>query len=297
MSNGRPPPKQHEAWLIQLLRRLFERAKFKVEDHKKVGELPLEIDMIVISAGEEAPPNFSELPLLFQYFRQHNVMELKTEKDRLEIADLLKLQAYGWLYMAKQGIFNVAEVTCTALVHHFSPTVLEALPVLGYEQIEKDIYRCDSRMLSYVIAFGDLPDESMPEELRVFSNPARRQPIIINELGRRQSSPLLEAILDLYESEVLKLMAIKQETIERFIETLGEEKVITILSKKMGREKLFANFSKEDLLAALSKEDLLAALGKEDVIAAFGEEEILRSLQAKLGLEQFRQLIDRFSSN
>ncbi len=297
MSNDRPPPKQHEAWLIQLLRRLFERAKFKVEDHKKVGELPLEIDMVVISAGEEAPPNFSELPPLFQYFRQHNVMELKTEKDRLEIADLLKLQAYAWLYMAKQGIFNVAEVTCTALVPQLSPMILEALSVLGYKQIGKDIYRCDLYMLSYVIAFGDPPDESMPEELRVFSNPARREPIILNELERGRSSPLLEAILDLYESEVLKLMAVKQETIERFIDTMGEEKIMAILSQKMGREKLFANFRKEDLLAALSKEDLLAALGKEDVIAAFGEEEILKSLQAKLGSEQFRQLIDRFSRN
>jgi len=57
MSNDRPPPKQHEAWLIQLLRRRFELANFKVEDHKKVGELPLEIDMIVISAGAEEPPN------------------------------------------------------------------------------------------------------------------------------------------------------------------------------------------------------------------------------------------------
>jgi hypothetical protein len=71
MGNDRSSPKQHEAWLIQLLRRLFERAKFKVEDHKKVGALPLEIDMIVISAGAETPPNFSELPPLFHYFRQH----------------------------------------------------------------------------------------------------------------------------------------------------------------------------------------------------------------------------------
>jgi len=83
MSNDRLSPKQYEAWLIQLLRQRFERANFKVEDHKKVGELPLEIDMIVISAGAEKPPNFAELPPLFHYFRQHNVMELKTEKDRL----------------------------------------------------------------------------------------------------------------------------------------------------------------------------------------------------------------------
>lgn len=284
MSNDRPPPKQHEAWLIQLLRRLFEQAKFKVEDHKKVGELPLEIDMIVISPDEEPSPNFSELPPLFQYFRQHNVMELKTEKDRLEIADLLKLQAYAWLYMAKQGIFNVAEVTCTALVHNLSPTVLEALPVLGYKQIGKDIYRCGLYLLSYVIAFGDPPDESMPEELRVFSNPARRQSIILSQLRREQPTQLLQVILDLYESEVLKLMTVKPETIERFIQTLG-------------REKILSTFRKEDLLAALHKEDLLAALREEDLLAAFSKEKLLRQMLAELGPDQLRKMIDEISRN
>jgi hypothetical protein len=275
MSNDRPAPKQHEAWLIQLLRRLFERARFKVEDHKKVGELPLEIDMIVISAGEEAPPSLSELPPLFQYFRRHNVMELKTEKDRLEIADLLKLQAYAWLYMAKQGIFNVAEVTCTALVHQLSPTVLEALPVLGYKQIGKDIYRCDLHMLSSVIAFGDPPDESMPEELRVFSNPARRQSIILSQLVSGQPSPLLEAILDLYESEVFKLMSVKPEMLERFVQTFGKEKILS-------------TFRKEDILATLNKEDLLAALSNDDM---------LNKLLVNLGPDQLYKKIEQASHN
>jgi hypothetical protein len=275
MSNDRPAPKQHEAWLIQLLRRLFELANFKVEDHKKVGELPLEIDMIVISPDEEAPPNFSELPPLFRYFRQYNVMELKTEKDRLEITDLLKLQAYAWLYMAEQGIFNVAEVTCTALVHQLSRTVLEALPILGYKQIGKDIYRCDLYMLSYVIAFGDPTDELMPEELRVFSNPARRESIILSQLNRGQSSQLLQVILELYESEVLKLMTVKPETIERFIQTLG-------------REKILSTFRKEDLLAALREEDLLAA---------FSKEKLLRQMIAELGPDQLRKMIDEISRN
>jgi hypothetical protein len=232
MSNDRPAPKQHEAWLIQLLRRLFERARFKVEDHKKVGELPLEIDMIVISAGEEAPPSLSELPPLFQYFRRHNVMELKTEKDRLEIADLLKLQAYAWLYMAKQGIFNVAEVTCTALVHQLSPTVLEALPVLGYKQIGKDIYRCDLHMLSSVIAFGDPPDESMPEELRVFSNPARRQSIILSQLVSGQPSPLLEAILDLYEARCLSLCQSNRKCSKDLSKRSGRKRFCLLFAKK-----------------------------------------------------------------
>ncbi|MCI0693014.1 hypothetical protein L0337_13540 [candidate division KSB1 bacterium] len=275
MSNERPAPKQYEARLIQLLRLRFEQAKFKVEDH-------------LITPEEEMPPDISKLPPLFHYFRHYNVMEVKTEADRLEVADLLKLHAYGWLYMMRNGIHTVGEVTLTALVHHLNPVVLEVLPALGYKPTGKGIFRCDSNMVSYLIPFEGLPDELTPEELQVFSNPARRQPIILSQLERGQSSPILEAILDLYESEVLKLMMVKQETIDRFIETLGQERVMAVLSQKMGREKLLANFRKEELLAALNKEDLLAA---------FGEEEILKSLQAKLGPELFQQLLDRFSHN
>ncbi len=155
MSNERPAPKQYEARLIQLLRLRFEQAKFKVEDHLKVGELPLEIDMIVVTPEEEMLPDISKLPPLFHYFRRYNVM-------------------------------------------------------------------------------------------------------------------------------------VKQETIDRFIETLGQERVMAVLSQKMGREKLLANFRKEELLAALNK---------EDVLAAFGEEDILKSLQAQLGPELFQQLLDKFSRN
>lgn len=191
MSNDRPAPKQYEARLIQLLRRRFEQAKFKVEDHLKVGELPLEIDVIVITPNDEAPPaNFSELPELFHYFRRYNVMEVKTEGDRLEPKDLLKLQAYGWLYMEKQGIYDVADLTLTALVHHLSAEVLEILPKLGYRQIEKDIFRRDGDMVSYLIAFEDLPDKLTFEELQAFSNSTQRQSIILSELERGQSSPI-----------------------------------------------------------------------------------------------------------
>lgn len=52
MNEERANFKAYEARLIQLLRLRFEQANFKVEDHEKVGELPLEIDLIVISADE-----------------------------------------------------------------------------------------------------------------------------------------------------------------------------------------------------------------------------------------------------
>ncbi len=110
MSNDRPAPKQYEAWLIQLLRLRFEQANFKVEDHLKVGELPLEIDMIVITPSEGMLPDLSKLPSLYHYFRRYNVMELKTEADRLEISDLLKLHAYGWLYMMKKDLRKLFQI-------------------------------------------------------------------------------------------------------------------------------------------------------------------------------------------
>lgn len=186
--------------------------------------------------------------------------------------------------MMKNNLRKVADMTVTALVHHLTPTVVEALPELGYKPTGEGIFQRDSDMVSHLIVFEDLPDESTPEELQAFSNPARRQTVILSELEKGRSTPILEAILELYESEVLKLMAIKQETIKRFIENLGQEKIL-------------ATFRKEDLLKTLSKDDLLAAFTKEDVISAFGAEEILKSLQAKLGPEQLRKMIDQLNGN
>lgn len=275
MNEERANFKAYEARLIQLLRLRFEQANFKVEDHEKVGELPLEIDLIVISADENKKPDFSKLPPLFRYFQRFNIMELKTEKDRLEPADLLKLQAYGWLYMAKHGIYRIADVTLSAVVHHLSAAVLNVLPALGYKLIEPGIFRRDSDMVSYLIATENLPDEVTPEELQIFSNPERRQKVILSQLALPNKSPILETMFDLYESEVLKMINVRPEFIDRMIETLGHEK-------------LLAHFRKEDIIASLSKEDLMANLSKE---------EILRQLLAELGPEQLHKLIDKLGQN
>lgn len=313
MNEERANFKAYEARLIQLLRLRFEQANFKVEDHEKVGELPLEIDLIVISADENKKPDFSKLPPLFRYFQRFNLMELKTEKDRLKPGDLLKLQAYGWLYMAKHNIYSIAEVTLSAVVHHLSAAVLNVLPVLGYKLIEPGIFRRDSDMVSYLIATEDLPDEVTPEELQIFSTPARRQKIILSQFLLNRSTPILETVFDLYQSEVLKMIDVKPEFIDKMIETLGHEKLIAALQRTMGADKLLAAFSggdqdkliaalsqtgaRDKLLAAFSKEELLSVLSKEDVIKALGEEEILKSLWSKLGAEQFQKLLAQIDRN
>jgi hypothetical protein len=288
MSNERPAPKQYETWLKQLLQQRFEQARFKVEKELAVGELPLRIDMI---ARDEAAADISELPEIFRYFRRYNVMQLKSEADDLTAEDLLKLHAYGWLYMELNRVYTIREVTLTALVHHLTPVVLKILPKLGYVPTAKGVYQqIPSAMESRLICFADLPDEQMPEELRAFSNPARRQPIILSELERGKLTPLLEAIFELYESEVYKIMALKQETIRRYVEALGPEKFLAVLKK----EDIVATLRKEDHLAALRKEDLLAALSQ----AELNQEEILLllgDLLAKLRPSQLQQLLAKIN--
>ena len=186
--------------------------------------------------------------------------------------------------MMKEGLRNVAEMTLTALVHHIPSGVMKALPELGYKPIENGIFRRDGDMVTYLIPFNGLPDELTPEELRAFSNPARRQPIILSELTRGQTSPLFEALIELYESEVFKIMAVKQETINRYVEALGPEKFSAALSK-------------EHHLAALSKEDHLAALSKEDLLAALSDDDMLKRLLAKFGAERLSKMFDQARPN
>lgn len=281
MNYDRPAPKQYETWLKQLLQLRFEQARFKVEKELTVGELPLRIDMV---ASKASAADFAELPEIFGYFRSYNVMQIKTEADDLTADDLLKLHAYGWLYMELNHIYTIREVTLTALVHHLTPAVLKILPTLGYVQVKEGVYQqAPSAMASLLICFGALPDEVTPEELRAFSNPARRRPIIVSELERGKSTPLLEAIVELSESEVFKIMAVKQETIQRYIDALG-------------REKFLAALSKEEHMSVLSKEDYLAALSKQDLLSALSEEDLFKELLAKLGANQLQQMLAQIST-
>ena len=128
--------KQYEARLIQLLRRRFTRPDLKVEDRFKTGKLPLEIDLIVCRKSKAQAKASSTLPPLFKYFRRYNVLELKTEHKPLRPSDLLKLQAYAWLYMEKHEIYSASEVTATVIAHHLTPAVMAVLPALVYRFIK-----------------------------------------------------------------------------------------------------------------------------------------------------------------
>ncbi|MCI0690817.1 hypothetical protein L0337_02300 [candidate division KSB1 bacterium] len=197
-------------------------------------------------------------------------MELKTEQDPLALGDLLKLQAYTWLYMQRHKIYSVAEVTATAVVHHLTPAMIAALPALGYKPAGRGILRCDSAFVSYLISIEDLPDELAPEELQVFSNSKRRQRVFLASLGKREKKSLMDTMFDLYESEVNKLMAlynIKPKSMRKFINALGKEKVI----------------------AAIRKEEMIAALG--------GKERLLKLLLADMNPEQRQKILAQFNGN
>jgi hypothetical protein len=206
----------------------------------------------------------------------------------MTLGDLLKLQAYTWLYMQKHEIYSVAEITATAVVHHLTPTVIAALPALGYKPMSQGIFQGDSAFVSYLISIEDLPDELTPEELQVFSNARRRQRVFVLCFGRRAKKPILDTIFDLYESEVNKLMAlydIKPKSMRKYIEAMGREKVI-------------AAFRKEELMAALSKKDLMAALSKKDMITALGgKQRLLKSLLSGLKPRERQKILAQINGN
>jgi hypothetical protein len=286
MSIERQSHKQFEARLIQLLRWRFEKSNLSVHDHLKVRELPLEIDVVAISPQQEWMPDFTQFPRLFDYFRRYNILEVKTEQDRLETEDLSKLLAYGWLYMAKQRLANVSEVTATALVHHLTAGVELELPRFGFAPKAKGVYWRDADMAAYVISFTDLPDELLPEELRAFSDPARRQQTFLACLGNKEKAPIVETIFDLYESEVKKIMLnIREESLRNVLSVVAPERIIAALGD-------------ERVIEALGEEKLLAALGDEKVMAALLQnEQLLNALLAKLDRQKLRKVLEEKSPN
>jgi hypothetical protein len=282
--------RQFEARLIQLLRWLFKRANLSVEDHLKIGKLPLEIDLIV--KRKTRKERKTSLPRLFRYFRRYNVLELKTEQTPVTPGDLLKLQAYAWLYLEKHEIYSVGEITATIIAHHLTPAVRRTLPTLGYKLIREGIFKCrHSGFACYLISIEDLPDKLVPEELQIFSNPKRRERIFLRLFGKKAKRPLMDAMKELYESEVLRLMALydfEPSFVKKVVKTIGTKKLGAAFSK----EEHLAALNKKDLLAALNKKDHLAALNKKDIIAALGgKERLLKSLLADLSPEQRQKLL------
>jgi hypothetical protein len=267
----------YEARLIQLLRWRFEQAHFKIEDQLTVGTLPLEIDLIV--SAEDAGAIQAELPPFFSYFKRHNVLEIKTEGDRLEPEDLLKLQAYGYLYMEKKRWYAVEEVTTSAIAHHLTPNLFEALPSLKYATVAQGTFKCDAPVVSYIFSLADLQEELLPEELLIFSNAKRRQRVFLSNFQNREKKTLLETIIDLYKNEAIILMeqlGIKPESMRSFIDAIGVDKVTNVLSK-------------EERLKDMSREEIISAMG--------GRESLLRMLFPDIEPEQVQKLLAQSHRN
>jgi hypothetical protein len=190
--------------------------------------------------------------------------------------------------MAKQAVRSPKNVTLTALVHHLTRTVLEALPEYDFEPEGKGVFCRHFNPVSYVISIEDLPDELIPEELQVFSNPDRRMRTLLSCLGDAEKVPIIEAIYQLYESEVKQIMTTEALT-KKLVRMAGTKRIAAAL----GKQELLKVLSKEDLLKALSKKDILAALSRKDIIDAVMEnEQLLKSLLKKLDREQLRKMLE-----
>ena len=281
MHKKRPAYEPHEEWIIQALKRIFKELAIKADDHLKIGKLPLEIDLVAVVGNKKA---LAKLPALFRYFQRHNILEIKSEKAHFKVADLQKLQAYGWHYMMKHAVESPKQVTLTALVHHLPRAVLKALPEYDFEPAGKGIFCRRSHPVSYVIVLKDVPDELLPEELQVFSNPERRMRALLAALRKGGNSPIVEAILNLYESEVEQIMT-REALAQKLVKIVGEKKILALLDK----EKVMKSLNKEDHLRALGKEGLLTVLSRN--------EQLLKTAMAKLKPEKRRKIFDAADRN
>jgi len=220
MRKKRPAYEPYEEWIIQALKRIFKEVAIKADDHHKVGKLPLEIDLVAVV---ENMKSLAKLPPLFRYFQRHNILEIKSEKTRFKVADLQKLQAYGWLYMMKPAVESPNQVTLTALVHQLPRAVRKALPKYGFEPARKGVFCRRSHPVSYVIVLKEVPDELLPEELQAFSTRERRLRIVLAALQKREKPPILEAMFNLYANEVDQLMMTREAMAQKLVKIAGPQ--------------------------------------------------------------------------
>ena len=162
------------------------------------------------------------------------------------------------------------------MVHHLPVSIFAALSKLDFVEKAKGVYQRDSKPVAYVISFTEVPDELVPEALRVFCDAARRRQTLLSCLGNQEKAPNVETIFDLFESEVKHIMLnIREETLRNVLSVVDNKKIISALGEEriisaLGKEKIIAAFKKlpiEDQLQGTPTEALLKSLSAEKIAA------------------------------
>jgi len=255
--------------LAQFLRRDYAEF-FDIQSALKLGEMPLEADLVLIRKPEGVEP-----PFPFNHLGQRTIGEFKGPHDTANQDSLAQLEVYGILYQQQESLQR-RNVTLWLIASDFVEEIndSERAYLENLQEVGPGLYHgILDRFPTYLVNLGELPIS------------AATLPLLMVYKGPREHE-IMEYLLD-HRDEFFYYFVF---AIMMHLETLQE--VLAMRNLKL--EELDLNA--ETLVNAAGEERVLSWIGEEKVIRLLGEEKILSDLVRMLGKERIQQLLDKLPS-
>ncbi len=272
-------------WIMNLR---FTRLGIQIQTQVEVGHLPLTIDVVFVLDDEtdlERVQRETEL----HHAGLHNLIEFKSENDRLTIFDLQRIVARANLYMSQNNLI-ASDITVTIICAGTPRKVLYHYPShIEFESLGGGYYRSTDKLPIHIIAINELAVTPENYPLLMFATSKQKFVAFLRDaIGRDDSddNPILTCTYFLRSELIQEIdMPIKnrlsKEALAYIIEDIGDE-ILSCFSA----EEIASRLSAEERVAGLSTEEIASRLSAEERVAGLSPEELISVLTP----EERRQL-------
>ncbi len=285
--------------LAQFLREDYG-GRLDVRDSVKLGEMPLELDILL----SPRVPVIS-LPYPFNYLGQTTIAELKGPSDTATWEDLAQLEGYACLYQRRdKKVRDRSQITLWLIASKYSSTFnqppenyIDNLTKIGDGVSGGEI----ARFPIYLIDLGLLPItlHTIPLLIVYKGDPEREREIAAFFVKHYQQlrkytyffwrlhyKPLREVLGEMDLSD-LRELDLDWPAIADLFEFLVEKQII-------GVDKLVEKVGTEKVIQAIGVDKLVEKAGTEKVIQTIGREKFFATLFPNLTKEQMQEFIEQY---
>ena len=277
-----------------IMNRQFTRLGIPIQTQVEVGYLPLTID-VVLTPRTEAEQQKVKLEIALPDVRAHNLIEFKSENDRLTISDLQLIVARANLYMSQNDLI-APDITVTIICAGTPQKVLSHYPShIQFESLGGGYYRSRDQLPIHIVAINEL--EVIPKNypLLMFATSKRQFVSFLRAAMAQDESDDNPVITFAYflKSDLIKElnMPIKnrfsQEALAFIIEDIRDE----ILSHLSADERL-NGLSADERLNGLSADERLNGLSADEILSRFSVEERIAGLSPE-ERKQLQRLLEQ----
>ena len=137
------------------MNRQFTLLGIPIQTQVEVGYLPFTID-VVIAPRNETEQQKVKLEIALPDVGPHNLIEFKSENDRLTISDLQLIVARANLYMSQNNLI-APDLTVTIICAGTPQKVLYHYPShIKFESLGRGYYRSRDQLPIHIVAINEL---------------------------------------------------------------------------------------------------------------------------------------------